>query len=315
MGIAGRQPGSSASRALPRIPYPELEDRIVAPRLEIGVAEHCNLRCRACSHVSPVLRRHALDPAALASDLQVLSRHYHVGVALLMGGEPLLHPALTDVIAGVRQSGVADEVWVVTNGRRLSRADEAFWQAVDGLKVTIYPGQGPSQEEELRWEQRAAESGTRLMLRRAGEFRESYSELGASMDGLARAVYDPCLIVHKWRCHTLAGGRLYKCPQAYYLGHVIPPVADAAEADSVAIRDHPGFREELRAYLEADRPLGACGYCLGTSGRRFRHAQVKRAISGSSRPGWPKSWSTSTCLIRSSWDPGAAGCAGSGVRQ
>jgi cyclic pyranopterin phosphate synthase len=277
MSSTVHQEARSSTRALPRAQYPVVGGRVIAPRLEIGVVEHCNLRCRACSHVSPLIKQHTLDPSAVASDLEALSRHYHVGVALLMGGEPLLHPALIELIAVVRQSGVADEVWVVTNGRRLSRTDERFWQAIDGIKVSVYPGYAPNHEEKLQWQHLAAESATKLELLGVTEFRESYSELGASTDGLAKAIYESCMIVHKWRAHTLAGGRLYKCPQSYYLGRVIEPLANAAKADSIAIRDHPGFAEELRAYLEADRPLGACGHCLGTSGRRFRHAQVNRA--------------------------------------
>jgi organic radical activating enzyme len=244
--------------------------------LELGIAEHCNLACRSCSHVSPVLPKRYMDPEALSDELKILSRAYHAHVVSLLGGEPLLHPNLLEIMAAIRESGVGDRIAVATNGVLLPRMKRDFWQAVDWVEVSRYPGKSltPDQERECRRSAVASRTGIRFCQRR--EFREAYSEPGAQDAGLARAIFDSCEIVHVWRCHTLAAGRFFKCPQSYYLSHIIPAVARHVTRDSVLIRDTPSFGEELRAYLGSTTPLGACGHCLGTAGRRFAHGQVPR---------------------------------------
>jgi len=251
-------------------------ERIQAEKLELGVAEHCNLACRSCSHVSPVIPKRNMDPLTLLEDLTILSRVYHAHVVSLIGGEPLLHPNLVDIFDAIRQSEVGDRIAVATNGVLLPRMKPEFWQAVDWVEVSQYPGHSLTPDQQGVCYRSAAESGTGIRFVSRREFRQAYSEPGTQDSALSQAIFDSCGIVHVWRCHTLAAGRFFKCPQSYYLSHIIPDVARHVTTDSVLIRDTPSFAEELRAYLDSTIPLGACGHCLGTAGRRFPHSQVSR---------------------------------------
>jgi hypothetical protein len=90
-----------------------------------------------------------------------------------------------------------------------------------------------------------------------------------------------CRIAHDWRCHVVAEGRFYKCPQSYFLGKTLSEKADPArgsgDADGIEISDAPTFRDQLCTYLESPDPLNACRpAALGTVGRRFGHEQVPR---------------------------------------
>lgn len=253
-----------------------LNERIQAKKLELGIAEHCNLACRSCSHVSPVLPKRYMDPQGLSDDLEILSRVYHAHVVSLVGGEPLLHPNLLDIIGVIRGSGVGDRIAVATNGVLLPRMTPDFWRAVNWVEVSQYPGKSLTPEQQHICRERAAMTGTGIRFVARREFRQAYSEPGTEDGSLARAIFDSCEIVHVWRCHTLAAGRFFKCPQSYYLSHIIPAVARHVVEDSVLIRDTPTLGEELRTYLDARTPHGACGHCLGTAGRRFPHSQAPR---------------------------------------
>src|SRR5438045_9060842 len=101
--------------------YRVVDGRILNRRVEINVAEHCNLSCRACSHMSPVHVKSFADADVVARDLTTLAPSYHAKVVRLLGGEPLLHPDLGAVIDAVRGSGVCDRVTLVTNGVLLPR--------------------------------------------------------------------------------------------------------------------------------------------------------------------------------------------------
>ena len=49
--------------------YSRIDGKIYSAKCEINVAEHCNLSCRGCSHLSPVVPKSFVDPAEVLADL------------------------------------------------------------------------------------------------------------------------------------------------------------------------------------------------------------------------------------------------------
>ena len=70
--------------------------KILARSVEVNLTAHCNLACYGCDHASPVHPEEYLSVEEFAKDLAALAPVYHVFEFLLTGGEPLLHPDLTD---------------------------------------------------------------------------------------------------------------------------------------------------------------------------------------------------------------------------
>lgn len=235
---------------------------------EINVVDDCNLRCRSCSHLSPVMPRSALEPGDVGRDLGRLARVYHARVVRLLGGEPLLHPQLLEMIEVVRASGICDLVRLCTNGVLLSHASADLWAALDEIVISSYPGFEPSESEWEAIEARASEHDTVVTLNHVDRFRYSYSEQPTTDSELSAQVFATCHIAHVWRCHTLAEGRLYRCGQSLYL----PPMLGLERGPSF---DVEGSLDELLAFLEAPEPLPACRSCLGSVGRRFPHVQMR----------------------------------------
>ncbi|MGH8903222.1 MAG: radical SAM protein [Egibacteraceae bacterium] len=257
--------------------YHVVDGKIQTEACEISIAEHCNLRCRGCSHLSPVLPADLADPDVIYRDLAVLARHYHAEHLRILGGEPLLHPRILEVVAAVRASGVTDRIRILTNGMLMERMSERFWQAVDEIHVSVYPGFEPSQEALTAWRDRAQEHTTEVIVKRFGWFRESYSEAGTQNPELVSRIYSTCQIAHVWRCHNVSNGRFYKCPQSVFLSRLRRGrTTDVAHSNGVALVDHPSLGQSLLDYLQDPRPLPACGNCLGSVGRRFEHEQVSR---------------------------------------
>ncbi|HEY8772993.1 MAG TPA: radical SAM protein [Gaiellaceae bacterium] len=242
------------------------------PTCEINVVEHCNLSCRACSHASPVLPRTVVDPAVVEHDLSLLAEHYGVDAVRLLGGEPLLHPDLGAIVEAVRRSGIGERICVVTNGVLLPRMPRAFWESVDIVEISAYPGNELEPEQLQFCREEAEAAGTQLKVSRVRMFRESYSEVGTTDAELIRRIYRNCVIAHVWRNHTVANGVFYKCPQSYLL----PKLLGNAGPDGVAI-GAPELGRRLREYLASPEPLDACGNCLGSAGRRFAHEQTPRS--------------------------------------
>ena len=241
---------------------------------EITVAQHCNLSCRACSHLSPLLSKDFADPETLRSDLKTMAKYYHTKYTQLLGGEPLLHPNILSIIAVVRESGISDHVEVWTNGLLLWKMSDEFWKAVDGVMVSVYPGKEMTPKQVRTCHKKARRHGTILRMGIADEFRESHSEVGTKDISLIKKLYRTCLIVN---CHTIEKGFFFKCPPSVFLPRVLNTKFRSPQIDGIKIVDSPSFGEELRTYLESPYPLASCKHCLGSVGKKISHSQVRRS--------------------------------------
>lgn len=238
---------------------------------EINVAEHCNLRCRGCSHMSPVLPKAFVTPDDVYRDLRMLAPHYQVEHVRLLGGEPLLHPDLPAVVSAVRESGVTSRVRILTNGTLLSRAPLTVWRSVDEIHVSMYPTHEASSAELRVWASKAAETGVDLTVKRFDYFRESYTEMRNEKSGLVHDIYSSCQIAHVWRCHNVSNGYFFKCPQSIYINRLL---GRSPGTDGIRIDDTNEFVYRLRDYLDDPEPLRACSNCLGSVGRQYPHQQL-----------------------------------------
>ena len=256
--------------------YRQVDGKIVNRSCEINVVEHCNLSCRGCSHLSPVAPKYFVDPAEVHASLSQLSRSYMAREARLVGGEPLLHPELGSVIDAVRTSGVAQRIVIVTNGLLLSRMPEAAWSAIDEVEISLYPGHDPKPDQWKRIEGLAQEHAVKLFPNGVARFRESYTEQRNEDAELVQQIFTSCKIAHQLRCHTVAHGYFFRCPQAYFLPKIMHERFAEPHVDGLRIEGTEAFGKRLLAYLTDPAPMKACSYCLGTAGALVQHVQIRR---------------------------------------
>lgn len=244
--------------------------------LEVVVTHHCNLRCRACAYLSPVQHPDQADPRSLRRCLTALAGCFHASEARILGGEPLLHPRLADVLAAVRESGICDSIRLITNGVRLNRAPAQIWDALDEISVSVYPGcelDGTTIDSVRRT---ADAHGVRLKFKTFKLFRESYSETGTGDEDLVERVYRTCQMAHSWRCLTVWRDHLYRCPQSLFLPSALESL-DLAD-EGIPISTDPEFASRLLEFLEDPHPLAACRHCLGSVGALLPNTQVRRRV-------------------------------------
>ena len=112
--------------------------------LEFEVTHHCNLKCKGCSHFSPLSEKVFGDFDEFSKDLeQIASKIDHVGQIRLMGGEPLLNPDLYKFVEKARQVYPDSEICVVTNGIKLIAIDDRLKETMKKndafFSVSLYP--------------------------------------------------------------------------------------------------------------------------------------------------------------------------------
>ena len=86
--------------------------------LEHHIVDHCNLNCAGCSHFSPLASEWYESLEDFRKDFTELANKTNTQVKTIriMGGEPLLHPQVTDFLITARQLFPTSEIQLVTNG-------------------------------------------------------------------------------------------------------------------------------------------------------------------------------------------------------
>lgn len=105
--------------------------------LEMNVVDHCNLNCKGCAHFSNVCDNNCVDLEQYKSDLKLISEKFNVYYFRILGGEPLLHPNLKQLIEISRQLLVNTRIVIVTNGLLISRLSEDILKVITDNDIMI----------------------------------------------------------------------------------------------------------------------------------------------------------------------------------
>ncbi len=261
--------------------YAVLDGRVQTRSLEAHIVDHCNLRCAECCSLSPYLPRWFADPAELDRDLRLARRALAPEWFKLVGGEPLLHPAIDDCLAIARDSGIAKTVSVTTNGHLLPRMSPQFWQRVQALTISLYPE--PALDPEIiEWiESRAGESGVQLNWKRQDTFVQMNSPVPRVDAQVTREIYAACWL--RRRCHLIKAGRFYTCTRPPHFETVL---GKSFADDGLALHEGPELVDDLLHYLRREQPLDACTRCEGGHAAAAPHRQMSRADLEATRLAW-----------------------------
>ena len=238
--------------------------------IEVNVVRHCNLSCRSCSHSSPISIKKCMNPSSIGKDLEKLSHYLKCKVVRVLGGEPLLHPALDEFLKEIKKSNIASRICIVTNGTLLHLVDEKIVPYIDEVQVSLYQQKYYRLEEIYRQVQRIKDVGIDVEVKEISAFRESISQIPTEDSSIINIVYNKCVIAHVWRSLTVDSGFLFRCPQSMVYAEEISNYSDAIKIYDIK------NTQELLAFLENNRACGACSRCLGSIGKSFLHMQVKK---------------------------------------
>ena len=120
------------------------EKKYLIPYVETHITDHCNLNCAYCGHYAYLVDKEVfVDLNQFVSDLEVLFKKVYFKKIRIMGGEPLLHPQVSEFLAVTRKIYRYSDIHIVTNGILLPTMDEKFWDTVrtNNIKIDLskYP--------------------------------------------------------------------------------------------------------------------------------------------------------------------------------
>lgn len=239
--------------------------------IEINAVMHCNLACAGCSHASPIATHQVANLAEVSRDLAALDTAADVDEVRVVGGEPLLHPDLAGLLKTIRASGVGRTIRVITNGTRLHRAGWEWFDHVDEVYVSVYPGTSIDQEALRELVERGRASGKKVGINKFAYFRPVIPLTRLTAEETA-AVFETCQVAHAWSCHTVQRGFVYLCPMTVDL----PSVQSGESLSRCSLAPVETLAERLSAFLGRSDPLPACASCLGSVGQLVPHRQTNR---------------------------------------
>ena len=112
------------------------------PRLECHITDHCNLNCAGCSHFSNLAPEVYKNAGEFERELSCLSGKLRIGTLRLLGGEPLLHPELPELLRIARTQFPHSRIEVCTNCTLLEKAGDPFWDAMKDCVLILSPYEG-----------------------------------------------------------------------------------------------------------------------------------------------------------------------------
>ncbi len=124
-------------------------DRVELPHCDLLCCTACQLACRACTNFVGALPQEIYTYESLIAEIDQAAEVLHANVLCLLGGEPLVHKRLVDLMRYANDSPISDRVQVLTNGMRLHLMKPEFWAELDWLKISIYPGKTQPENVQL----------------------------------------------------------------------------------------------------------------------------------------------------------------------
>lgn len=249
--------------------------RIILPALEYHLAHGCNLSCQQCSHYSNFHLAGRLPTVADAdAEYSQWSHRLLPNRFAMLGGEPLLNPAIVEHIKLARRHWSESELMLVTNGFYLGRHPELPQTLIDTncrLEISQHGTHSRylaafRQVKQIIWQWRKQYPSLQIKMRKSHEgWMRQYNVVNGKpmpFASDAEAAYRVCM---QRICTQLVNHHLAKCPALAYW----PKLEAKAGLESIPewqlFRDYQtcspdASDDEVRAFLQ-EGAIPQCSLC------------------------------------------------------
>jgi organic radical activating enzyme len=261
------RPIYSKNKRQPLIPQQQLSYFV------LNILDHCNLRCRGCDHFSAIAEERFVSLNDIKKDLVQMAKILNGDVARIgvMGGEPLLHPQLKEMLIYTRLFFPKTLIQLVTNGLLLLRQDEEFWRICREKNIVIVNTKYPINLDYEAIKETVAKHGVVFEhYQDTGESTKTSYKIPLDIEGHQdhRKSFVECF--HANACPLLMEGKLYSCtvaPNVRHFNKRFGTHMELGDGDSLDIYSVKKASELLN-FLSRPKPF--CRYC-NVSNRSYGH--------------------------------------------
>ncbi len=190
----------------------------------------------------------------------------------IVGGEPLLHPQLEELLVTAHELQVGARIQLTTNGILLRQLTPRSWDSIQMLSVSLYPE--PALPKDLiRY---VAKEAARRNIEVSWKMQDKFTCLDRTTLATheeATGTFAGCWIRH--RCNSIKNGRFYSCTRPQYIQKF---AADgplfAEDGVPVHVEDAAALAARIREHLVQTEPLHSCFLCNGGQAPLDTHRQL-----------------------------------------
>lgn len=236
--------------------YASTRDNIRLVHLDIMITPKCTLKCKYCSNLMQYypeeLQKH-FDIAKIIHGIDILmSMVNRIDEVFIIGGEPFVHPDLSEVITAVaKYKSKIGYACIASNGvvEPSESAVAALRETQTPVRVTLYK---PFVDKQVKRCSELLDAGVEV-----GLYHRMWTMTTQCIDGTPETFYKYCHHM-VMPCVTLKGDSLYYCEFTANADALGCPCEHIDLSSEVT-------RGELYDYLNPQVPFNACQYCSGGS--------------------------------------------------
>lgn len=232
--------------------------------LILNILDHCNLRCRGCDHFACIAEERFVSVEGIKEDVVRMSELLHGAVTHIsvMGGEPLLHPDLQEILTATRAAFPNTDIVVHTNGLLLLKMGEDFWKCCREKNIGIINTKYPINLDYGEIQKKAAEYSVRFEFRgNTGTVEKTSFKNPLDLTGQQNPTLSFWECYHANKCVFLEDGKLYTCtiaPTVWIFNKKFGTHLELETGDYLDIYKAQSADEVYR-FLATPKPF--CRYC------------------------------------------------------
>jgi molybdenum cofactor biosynthesis enzyme MoaA len=238
----------------------------------LNILDHCNLRCKGCDHFAPIAEERFVSLDNIRKDLAQISTILSGEVKRIgvMGGEPLLHPQLKEILISTRLYFPNTLIQLVTNGLLLLGQDEEFWLICRGNNIIIVNTKYPINLDYEAIKKTAAAHGVVFEHYGYTGITKFSHKITLDIEGIQDPEKSFAECFHANRFPLLMDGKLYSCPIAPNVRHFNNKFGTHMELEDRDFLDIYRVKKasELLNFLSSPKPF--CRYC-NVANRLYGH--------------------------------------------
>jgi MoaA/NifB/PqqE/SkfB family radical SAM enzyme len=230
----------------------------------VYAVQHCNLNCKCCTAFSPIAEKSFLDIELYKNDMAKLAEltGNKISGFYVTGGEPLLHPQITEIFSIARECFPETEISFMTNGKLLLEMPEDFWTNLNKNGININISRYPIQihEDKIREKAKLYKVGFGYVGGSNVPVKSMWKyplDIGGKQP-LKRS-YNICTQIN--RCVTMKDGLIYPCNTIAGIEHFNKYFNKNLEVTAGDVLELHKVRDinEIYEFLHTPKPF--CKYC------------------------------------------------------
>lgn len=235
--------------------------------IEYDIVSHCNLNCKGCTHFAPIAKKWFVKIEDFKKDIERTSKlipEKNLGCFYILGGEPLLHPQIIEIIEIARRSYYHIPIKIITNGLLLEKMKNDFWDACEKNRIIIEITKYPINYDYSIIEKLIAEKRKQVKIEYKGRtkfLKKKQYKLPLDCNGQQDKVYGFTHCHMAGHCINLANGHLYTCSYAAYIdkfNEYFNKNIPLTDKDGVDIYECNNTNEAIE---KLTNPIPLCEYC------------------------------------------------------